>query len=160
MMEYGLDELKREYMLLEKKYNLPNFQFLNEEFDIEKLQERKTELLLKGIRGIILEKATAYLKFVEMFMNPSNAPMFFLSLMKNMSNDSRKIVDELYLSLGKFEIKSISLDNNYNEEKEAKFIKDFLKDWEKIKDNFNIIIEDLESSWEKKAEKKDKGYLG
>jgi len=60
------------------------------------------------------------------------------------------------MELGKFEIKSIALDNEYDEEKDVKFIKDFYNEWQKIKKKFGRILRGIEESWEKKSEKKDK----
>jgi len=155
-----LKDLKKQYEKLRKKYKLPSFQELNRDFEIEKLQERETETLSREIRRAIVEKNTLYLKFVEMFMNPSNAPMFFLALVKTLNATERKLLNELYLELGKFEIRSIALDNEYNEKRDAAFIKEFYKQWQDIKEKFGKIMEAIEEAWERKSEKGEKGYLG
>jgi len=51
--ESCLDELKKNYAILQKKYNLPDYQELNEEFDVEKLQDLETDTLLRAVRKII-----------------------------------------------------------------------------------------------------------
>ena len=51
-----LEELKKEYEKLKKKHNLPIFKGMNEDFEIEKLQEKETELLLREVRRIMIEK--------------------------------------------------------------------------------------------------------
>lgn len=157
---FGLERLKKEYEKAKKKYNLPEFDEMNKEFEIEKLQERESDLLLREIRRAISEKNMAYLRFIEMFLNPGNAPMFFLSLVKNMDGYNRKLLEELYSEFGKFEIKSIALDNEYDESKELAFIKNFIKKWKELKSKFSEITDSLEESWEKKSERKEKGYLG
>src|SRR3989338_5772892 len=91
--ESCLNELKKRYKAVQDKYKLPDFSYLNENFEIEKLAESETELLLREIREIILEKAVAYLRFIEMLLNPSNAPMFFFSLVKGLSADDRKVIE-------------------------------------------------------------------
>lgn len=159
-MESFLNKLKQEYSVIEKKHKLPGFYEMNKEFDIEKLQEKETDFLLREVRRAMIEKNAAYLRFVEMFQNPSNAPMFFLALVRNLGNSSKKILDEMYLALGKFEIRSIALDNEYNEEKEAEFVKELFREWQEIKRRFSQLSKDLNDSWERKAEKRDKGYLG
>lgn len=156
----SLEELKKKYEKIRQKHNLPSFNDMNQDFDIEKLQEKDTETLTREIRRAMAEKNVAYLKFVEMFMNPSTAPMFFLALVKSLDSKERKLLEELYMELGKFEIKSISLDNKYDEKKDADFIKQFYKNWQEIKEKFARILKDIEESWDKKIEKKEKGYLG
>ncbi len=155
-----LESLKKQYEKLRKKYSLPSFQELNKDFEIERLQEKETELLSREIRRAIVEKNTLYLKFVEMFMNPSQAPMFFLALVKTLDATERKLLNELYLELGKFEIRSIALDNEYDEKKDAEFIKKFCKEWQDIKRRFGKIMKAIEEAWERKSEKGEKGYLG
>ena len=160
MEKSDLEKLKEEYEKLREKHALPSFKEMNEDFEIEKLQERETEMLAKEIRRGMMEKNVAYLRFVEMFMNPQTAPMFFLALIKNMNHVDRKLLEEIYSKLGKFEIQSLQLDNEYNEKKEAEFIKKFFNEWQAIKEKFGSVLKILEDSWDKKQDRKEKGYLG
>ncbi len=158
--ESEIKKLEKKYEKIRKKYSLPSFKDMNEDFDIEKLQEKETTLLIREIRRAVMEKNNGYLRFCEMFMNPSHAPLFFLGLAKNFDGNEKNLVKQVYLKLGKFEIKSIELDNKYEEKKEAEFIRNFCKEWEEIKDNFGKIINSLEDSWERKVEERSRRYLG
>jgi len=158
--EYNLEELKKNYEKLRQKHNLPNFKEMNEEFEIEKLQDTETETLSRGIRRVIIEKNTAYLRFVEIFLNPSQAPMFFLALIKSLETNDRKLLENLYLKLGKFEIESLALDTFYDEKKDADFIKRFFNEWKEVKVEIEKVMKAIRISWEKKSERKEKGYLG
>lgn len=157
---FGLGNLKREYEKIREKHNLPSWKEINEDFEIEKLQDKETDMLIRDIRRTMLEKSMSYVRFIEMFLNPGNAPMFFLALIKNIENDERKMLNDLYSELGKQEISSLSLDNDFNEEKEAEFIKKVFQDWKSIKQRFGRIISEIQNSWEKKETRKEKGYLG
>ena len=159
-MEDVLEKLKKKYSVLENKYSLPSFKEMNEDFDIEKIQDKETEMLLREVRRAMLEKNLGYLKFAEMFLNPSQAPMFFIMLVKNIDSDYRKNLNDLYAELGKYEILSVSLDNIYNEKKEADFIKTFFAKWQNIKKQFADLMSSLEQGWDKQSERKEKGYLG
>lgn len=160
MKEGNLDRLKKNYAELEKKYKLPSYKEINEEFDIEKLQELETDTLLREIRKIIMDKVIAYLRFIEMLLNPQNAPLFFFSLLKNVENSERKLLEEIYSRLGKIEIEVIDVDNDYKEEKEAIFIKHIIEEWKPIKEDMNKISKFLVKGWEKKTKSKEKSYLG
>ena len=70
----GLKELKKKYADLSKKYKLPNFVNLNEDFEVEKI-ERDTDLLLKAIRKVMMEKIVNSMSFLEMLLNPVNSPL-------------------------------------------------------------------------------------
>ena len=155
-----LEILKKQFETAKERYSLPEFSKLNEDFDIERLQEKDTDLLVREIRRLVVEKNMAYLRFVEMFMNPSQAPMFFLSLVKNLSVQDTKLLEELYSKLGKYEILSLELDNEYSEAKEAEFIKKFFVEWQNVKKTVAGFLGKLRDSWDKKAVRSDKGYLG
>jgi|WetSurMetagenome_2_1015567.scaffolds.fasta_scaffold65235_3 hypothetical protein len=159
-MAEKLAKLKKEYSELEKKYKLPSFRELNEEFDIEKVQEIETETLLREIRKVTVDKVLSYLRFVELLLNPSQAPMFFFALLKNMDAADKKTLEDLYSNLGKLEVDVIEVDNVYSEKSEADFIRHVFSEWKGIKENMSKISSSLKKSWDKKSEKKSKSYLG
>jgi len=68
-----LEQLKKDYSAYEKKYKLPSFKELNESFEIEKI-ERQSDILLRIVRVIMMEKVIATQRFVESLLNPANAP--------------------------------------------------------------------------------------
>ncbi|MFH1500942.1 MAG: hypothetical protein ABIE22_03275 [archaeon] len=155
-----LKELKKAYDILKQKYKLPSFKELNEEFDVERIAERETETLLREIRKVMMDKIITYLRFTELLLNPSAAPLFFLSLLKNLSSEERKVVEKTYTDLGKLEIDVLDLDITYSEKREAEFILYSFKEWQTIKKDLLKISTSLRKSWEKKSQKKDRNYLG
>ncbi|MFH1711150.1 MAG: hypothetical protein ABH840_02455 [Nanoarchaeota archaeon] len=159
-MAEKLENLKRDYGKLAMKYKLPDYKILNEEFDVEPLAERETETLLREIRKIIMDKIIAYLRFTEMLINPSNAPMFFFAILKGINSDDKKLLEEVYAKLGRLEVGVIVVDNDYSEQGEADFIKHVFSEWADIKKNMRIVAKALQSGWDKKREKRDKSYLG
>ena len=158
--ESCLEDLKKEYLKLQKKYNLPEFDKLNRDFEIEKATERETDFLIREIRKIIIDKAIAYLRFSEMLLNPTNAPLFFLTLVKGLTPQDKKILEKIYEKLGAFEIDVIELDIEYNEKDEADFIKKISKEWKSVGEDMKKIVEGLRRNWTQKSSKSDKGYLG
>lgn len=155
-----LEELKKNYKKLQEKYKLPSFQELNEEFDIEKAAEHETDCLLREIRKLIMEKTIAYLRFVEMLLNPSNAPIFFFALVKGLTSSDKRLLEKLYEKLGNFEIDVIELDCNYDEKGEVGFIKKILVEWQDVKEDMTKLTEILRRNWNQKSRKNDRGYLG
>jgi hypothetical protein len=134
--ELGLEGLKKEYNVFKEKYSLPEFSELNEVFEIEDIENCETEFLLRKVRKVVSEKVAGYLRFTEIILNPSNAPMFFFKLIKKLDEDDKKILNEIYEELGKFEIELVKLDLEYSEVGEADFIK-------KIFNRFNEMKRDL-----------------
>ena len=58
-----LDKLKKEYSILKEKYKLPSFKEMDENFEIHKI-ERESNVLLKNVRKIMMEKIVSSLGFI------------------------------------------------------------------------------------------------
>jgi len=130
--ENCLEKLKEEYGLIKEKYEFPEFLELNKVFDIEDI-DSETDFLLRRIRRVISDRTAGYLRFVEIILNPSNSPMFFFKLINKLDEEDKKQLREINEKLGGFELEIVKLDLDYNEEKEADFIK-------KIYQSFNEEI--------------------
>ena len=158
--ESELDQLKKNFAVLQKKYSLPNFKQLNEDFEIEKLSGKETDMLLREIRKLIVDKVLAYLRFLELLMNPTSAPMFFLAIVKTLSVEDKKLVENLYKSMASVEFNALDLDNRYSEKTEAEFIKNTYSSWQETKTEFSELAGQLKATWNKKSTKKERGYFG
>ena len=154
-----LHKLKVQYSSLKKKYKLPEFSKLNEDFEIEKLQEHETDFLLREIRRTMVEKISVVLKFLEIMINPNEAsPAFVFAMIKEMKPDMKKSVENMYKELSLVEISSITRDIDYDEKAEAKFIKEHTKKWEATKKDLGLLIKSLDTIW--KMESGKKSYVG
>jgi len=156
----NLETFKQEYKKFRKKYALPEFKSLNEDFDIARISDIETETILRDIRKTIVDKILSYLRFLEMFLNPSQNQMFFFILIKSLEGADKKLIEELYGKLGKMEIEVIWLDNQYDEKKEAEFINKTYKEWQEIKKDMDKLIDSFKRSWKKKIGKKRENYFG
>lgn len=114
-------KLKEKYEEFRKKHNFPNFNDINNAFDIEEI-DSDSDFLIRKIRRYVSEKLAGYMRFIEILLNPSNAPIFFFKLIKKLDNSDREKLTRLYEELGNIELETITLDLEYNEEKEAVFI--------------------------------------
>ena len=157
---WDLARVKKEYEKLEKKYKLASFEKLNEEFDIEKIAEKETSLLLREIRKTIADKIIAYIRFIEVLMNPSNGPMFFFTIVKGINLNDKSLVEKVYKKLASFELDIISLDNSYEEKREAEFLSRVYKEWQELKEDIEKLVVIMKESWEKQGDKIEKDYFG
>ncbi len=160
MTKKDLEQLKIDYQFIKGKNDLPNFEELNEDFFVEKLADVETEYLIREIRKLIIDKFASYLRFIETFLQPVNAPMFVLSIIKLVTNEEKKKLMEIYGELAKSEIKAVALDLKFNEEKEAEFIRDSFNIWQNIKDKLLVFIKKVEDNWDSKPEVNGKNYFG
>lgn len=160
MEESDLSRLKQQYATLQKKYKLPSFSELNEDFEIEKLQEKETEYLLRSVRRVMIEKIANIVRFLELLLNPAETPtpLFVFAMIKGIKTDTRKDIEALYKEFCSIEITSLSLDIIYNEEAEAKFVVNVFKKWAENKDKMSDITKKLGATWSKESFNRD--YLG
>lgn len=158
--ESDLEELKKDYKQLEEKYNLPSFNELNEDFQIEKAGESETDLLIREVRKFIADKFSNYLRLIETFLQPVNSPMFIYSIVKSYSEKEKENLMEIYKKLAKTEVDLIGLDIQFNEEKEAEFIKKSYILWQEIKKELLEIVEVIRKNWDNKSKTNEKSYFG
>jgi len=88
--ENNLENLKEDYKEIQKKYDLPEFERLNEDFQIEKLAEIETDFLVREIRKFMADKFMNYLRFIESILNPVNVQMFVFSIIKSIGEEEKK----------------------------------------------------------------------
>jgi len=149
----NLDELKQEYGKFKDKWGLPEFNELNKFFDVEEI-DVETDFLLRKIRRIVSDRISGYLRFIEVILNPSNAPMFIFKLIKKIEEEDKKKLTEIYNILGEFELEIVKLDLDYNETKEAEFIKKVYKILsEDISKKLLIIVDKMSNGGEIKKER-------
>jgi len=158
--EQKIEKLKKEYEILRNKYALPDFKSLNEDFHIEKIAESETEIPIREVRKFMADKMMNYMRFLENILNPVNAPLFIFSLIKLLNSEEKKLISEIYKKLMKKEIQFIELDLEFNEEKEAEFIKNSYEFWQGIKKDMLKIMGNINKKGDDKFEVNDKGYFG
>lgn len=159
--EEGFDEFKKKYTELKKKHNLPDFDKLNEDFDIVKA-EVNWGTPLRDIRKVMTTKFAAIMNFVELLLNPSNGSMFHMFLVKGLNQKETEILNKIFAEIGAIEIESFALDIEYTESQEAKFIKTNYERFQPIKKELKELIDSLENNWGKTSinPKKEKSYFG
>ena len=160
--ENKLEKYKREYEKLQKKHSLPAYEQLNNYFDIEELANKNTDRTLMLIRRRITEKTGSYLRFMEVFLNPSQAPLFYMVLTKGMPEEGRKAINEMYFDLGKVEIDHMRMElKDYDESAEAEVIKDFANVWTKVREQMKLLVGIFDKQWKQKiSEAREKTYFG
>lgn len=156
-----LVKLKKQYSALQSKYKLPKFSDLNKDFEIEKLQDRETEHLLRGVRRTMIEKIANVVRFLELLMNPSESPtpMFIYAILKGITPETKSEIEKLYKELSNLELGSLGLDVSHDEKEEADFVKAIYQSWNKHQPGLKKITQKLNMTW-KKDKKADRGYLG
>ncbi|MBT6690332.1 hypothetical protein HN903_03000 [archaeon] len=154
--QYNFEE---DYESLKKQHNLPDFEALAQDFDIEKIADKEPLFLAREIRRIINEKITAYIHLFETLINPTAPPMFVFKILKNMTEEEKKEIQEFYKVLSKAQIEIMKLDTIYKEEDEIKFINDNFKIWQEMKSKIHTLFESFQTNFENGNIEKERSYF-
>lgn len=152
-------EVKKKYESYIKKYGIPNFEEINNDFDIAKIDYDSLNLL-RDVRKTMNLKFSSLMQFVELLLNPSNGSTFNMYLVRGINGSEKEILNELFNSLGRIEIDAFYLDIVYSEEKEADFIKANFEEWQKLKPKLSKVVDSLKVNWTKDSGRKTKSYFG
>jgi hypothetical protein len=151
--------LKEKYIGLRKKYSLPDYKSLNQEFDIEDINS-DSELILVKIRIKMYEKIDSYAKLIESMLQP-DSNLTSLYEIHYMTDEQKENAYALFKRLVKITRYSnlVSVDNK--EDENAQFIKEAYKEWSAIKKDVKNHIKRLVNVWKRETDiKDDLSYFG
>lgn len=152
-----LKELKKAYEPLAKKYKLPNFKELNEEFEVEKI-DYESEIVLKAVRKCMMEKIINTLGFFEMLLNPVNVPRMYIPYVRAMGLDDKKDIDKIYDSFAALSLSALDAEVDYSESGEAEMVKKIFSAWNSIKPEFRRVMANMKKPISNV--KKERSYYG
>lgn len=153
-----LKDFKVEYAKLQKKYSLPSFNDLNNDFEIDKL-DKDTDFLLRDIRKKMLEKIVNSIGFLEMLVNPMNAPRMYIPYIKSMTSEDKDLIDKMYGVFADISLMSLELEIEDTEKKEVELINHMVKTWNSFRSDFYSLVVKMRKPIDNGA-KKEKSYYG
>lgn len=150
--------IKESYEKLRKKHNLPDFDKINNEFEIGTLE--KDDFLIRAVRRRMAEKLSHFAKFLEDLLSPDTS---FASMneCRDITDAEKQNIFEMFQKLMYYGTLSSQLDLVCEDEKDANFIIKFFSDWQNHKKGLNSLLEKIKESWTEKESKDFKAeYLG
>ena len=154
-----LKELKKVYSESEKKYKLPSFNKLNEDFEIEKINI-ESDFLLRVIRKLMMDKIVGFLNFFErVIASPASLPRVYYQFIKAMNAEDKKEADRIYGALGELSLIAFEREIQVSEKDEADFIKKIYFEWDNLKPALIKLAKKMRST-EDNTLKKEKTYFG
>ena len=148
-----------EYNNLKQKFNLPDFDQLNNDFGIEDI-DSDSRLHLQKIRIKIYEKIEYYAKVLEILIQPDSSLSDMYEARYFSDNDREKIYSlyKKFMSI----LRRSNLVAIKNDEKETvEFIKDSYNIWNSSKDVLSKHVSKLVDVWKKDTDmKSDFSYFG
>jgi hypothetical protein len=154
------EEFEKEYVKKAKKFSLPEFKKLEEDFEVSKAET--DDLVLRAVRKAMMERVISTLGFFEMLLNPMNAPRMYHKFLSSLTVGDTKKIEEMYGSLAGLSIKSLEREVDYSEKGEAEMVKEVSEIWDKIRPGFRDILRKMKNPGNggNGAGRKEKSYYG
>jgi len=153
------NEIEKDYNKLCKKFKLPKFKEIDEEFEISILEN--SNFLIKNILRKIAEKQEFYIEVIGNLVHPDASSISSMYEIRFFTDDEKNDMYNLFKSMMKSNRNILELILNNNESEQVKFLNDFFNDWINIKKDITIYITKMKESWGKESTiEEDLGYFG
>ena len=151
-----MSDLKKEYESLKKKYNLPDYDGLDNEFELLYVGEiKEIKFPLRFIRRRINDKIAMVCNMIQTLLQPNPGSVINLQEASFLDKEEKNKYSELLKNLMIIERTSLALDLNFDENGDAEFIKDNYKGWLEAKDDIMKLTDKLIDGWKKLEIKKE-----
>ncbi|MEA3430448.1 MAG: hypothetical protein U9R08_04200 [Nanoarchaeota archaeon] len=144
-----------------KKYNLPEFKNLNDEFEIGKI-DTKQGFYFKDIARAINNKIGYFAGLLEPAINPPIPTIHSMVETNNIEKNDKETILQLYKKLLYLAHKGYTLETFAKEKDITKFINEIWNQWQNIKKDMKICMDIITKSWikEQKQENIKLSYTG
>lgn len=150
---------KEEYEKLRKKYSLPDYDTMDNEFEVSSIEEKT--FLLRAIRRKIVEKTGSLREILETILQPGAESFADLHECRFFGDNDKKKIIEIYKKLMILDRFSSEVDLIADEKKDAEFITEFFREWDKLKKSALPFLEMAKKCWEEDIEIEEKlEYMG
>jgi len=154
-----VNEIEKEYSKLSKKYKLPKFKEIDEEFEISTLES--PSFLIKNVLRKIIEKLEFYIEVIGNLVHPDASSLSSMYEVRYFTDDEKNEIYALFKKLMKADRGIIESMLNNDEKQQAVFLNDFFVVWLNIKKDLIVYIAKMKESWEKQSTiEQDTPYFG
>lgn len=148
---------KAKYEELRKKYNLPDFEELDREFEISAIEDK--QLNIRETRKKVAERIEKTTGIISEMLEPENIVNIYES--KALSEAEREELFNLFKQLMFLKRETQLLEIRNEEKEDAAFINKTLSEWKALKEDLVKLVEKVKSYWKESSETKEElGYLG
>ena len=153
------NDIEKEYIELSKKYKLPKFKDIDEEFELSSFESER--FLLKDTLRRIAEKLEFYIDVIGNLVHPDGTSISSMYEIRFFSDNEKNEMYMLFKKMMKFHRNVIELVLSNDAKEQAQFLNDFFSEWMEMKNRLRMYIGKMKESWEKETSiQEDLGYFG
>ena len=135
-----------------KKHSIDT-DFISKEFDIENIDS------LRDLSDKMIQRTYTYISLLEDLLQPDSIASMHEANFLRMHLTIK--INDVYKKLMKLNRNLLLFRLNYEENKFKDVIANYIKSWNEIKPDLNIILTEMKDSWNKTViHKNEGGYLG
>jgi hypothetical protein len=141
------------YATYQKKYDLPSYRHLNQEFEFLAIgQLQQIDFPLRFMRRRMTDRIAGLCNFFQTILQPNPGSYILMKESTFFTGDEKQQVQRLLHEIMAFLSKSTILDSTFDEKADAAYIQDLYKFWMRVKPSYRALLEKLEQGWQKKPE--------
>jgi len=153
------DDIEKEYTKLCKKYKLPKFSDIDNEFEINDLEN--TRFFLRNVLRKVAEKLEFYGNLLNDLLQPDTASLSSMHETRFFHDEEKNSLHILFKKIMKSYRYAIELVLENDEKKQAEFLNSFFKDWLAMKRELLVCLDKMKKSWSSVATiEEDLAYFG
>lgn len=136
--------LKKKYEELMRKHGLPDFDSINREFELNKIEDE--HFLSRNLRRLLVDKIDSFLATLHDVIQPdTNAASMYESRVFDEAQKAR--IFEIFKILMYYKRNSLELEIIGDERSDCRFISEFYNEWQRIKPDVLKMAQKLRLSW-------------
>ena len=144
--------IEESYAQERKRFNLPDFNKIDFEFEISSLEE--TKFILREVRRKMIDKIEHFINLLEEVLQPETT-VANLHECNFFDQEEKEKIFRLYSKLMRLNRKSLCLDLSPNDKEEADFIITLFNEWIDLKKDVALVLNKMKESCEIEAETKE-----
>ncbi len=154
-----MKNIKEEYTKIKTKFNLPNFEEVDKEFELYRIDIDKTSILTKEILRTIISRLINFINTLDPIVNTPPQSLHALIEINNLSDDDKREIFVFYKRLSIL-IHEALVAEIATEKESAQFIMKIWKQWPEIRKKEMTFLKKIAEAWQKEEEKDEslKGY--
>ena len=154
-----INSVEERYEELRVRFGLPEYTWIDHEFEIFTLEEEK--YLLRAIKDRIAQKIDDYVKIIEDLLNFDSSSFSSIYETRTLTDPDKEKILKLHQKLMILLRKALEISIDNNEIDIAAFIKDIADRWDSFKPPLKDIARSLQIAWQtENFEEEKQQYMG
>jgi len=151
--------IKEIYTKFSKKYNLPEYNDINNELEISSIESE--DFLLRELRRKIVDRIDLVTTEISTIIQPSAESLTSMHECRFFDDKDKKKMIEIYKKLMMLSRQALEADISHEDKDDANVIIDFFKEWKSMRDDILAFMKTMKTCWEKETEIEEKmEYFG